>query len=98
MGGTQRGWGRCPPAGREEQDNWATGKTLTSAPVSTKRHRPLVRSVTKNRRLGDRSEVFVAINTRPGCFPSTNRGGALAGSVTKLVVIPAEAGTWGVLR
>ena len=63
----------------------------------TKRRRPLVRSITKNRRLGDRLEVFVTINTRPGCFPSTNRGGALAGGVTKLVVIPAEAGRWGVI-
>ena len=62
------------PAGREERDNWATGKTLTSAPLSTKRRRPLVQSVTKNRRLGDSREVLVAINTRPGCFPSTNRG------------------------
>ena len=33
------------PTGREERDNWTTGKTLTSAPVSTKRHRPLVQSV-----------------------------------------------------
>ena len=67
------------PAGREERDNWATGKTLTSAPVSTKRHRPLVRSITKNRRLGDRPEVLVAINTRPGRFPSMNRGRCTCG-------------------
>ena len=67
------------PAGREEQDNWATGKTLTSAPVYTKRRRPLIRSVTKNRRLGDRPEVLVAINTWPGRFPSTNRGRCTCG-------------------
>ena len=63
----------------EERDNWATGKKLTSAPVSTKRRRPLVRSVTKNRRLGDRPEVLVTINTRPGRFLSTNRGRCTCG-------------------
>ena len=67
------------PAGREERDNRATGKTLTSAPVSTKRRRPLNWSVTKNRRLGDRPEVLVAINTRPGRFSSTNRGRCTCG-------------------
>ena len=46
------------PAGEVEWDTRETGNTLTSAPVSTKKRRPLEWSVTKNRRLGCRLEVL----------------------------------------
>ena len=52
----------------------AEGRTLTSAPISTRNFRPVVRSETKNRRLGDWPGVLVAISTWPGHFPPMYRG------------------------
>ena len=52
----------------------AEGRTLTSAPVSTRNFRPAVRSETKNRRLGGWPGVLVAISTWPGRFPPMYRG------------------------
>ena len=54
---------------------WETGRTLTLAPVSTRKRRPLWRSVTKNRRLGGRPGVLVAISTCLALvFPNQEQG------------------------
>ena len=48
--------------------------TLTSAPVLNRKHRPLEWSVTKNRQLGVRPMVLVAISTWPRHFLTTCMG------------------------
>ena len=53
--------------------------TLTSAPVSTRKRKWLALSVIKNRRLGGRPEVLVTNSTRPGRFPTKNRGKCTSG-------------------
>ena len=53
--------------------------TLTSAPVSTRKRMRLALSVMKNRQLGGRPEVLVANSTRPGHFPTKNRGMCTSG-------------------
>ena len=68
--------------------------TLTSAPVSTRKRKRLALSVIKNRRLGGRPEVLVANSTRPGRFPTKNRGCALLGLVPKAAMVPATSLGW----
>ena len=45
------------------------GSTLTSAPVSTRKRRPWLRSMMKKRRLGTRPGTPVAASDWPGRFP-----------------------------
>ena len=62
------------PGAEGVQAQRAEGRMLTSAPVSTRNFRPVVRSETKNRRLGGWPGMLVAISTWPGCFPLMYRG------------------------
>ena len=50
------------------------GMTLTSAPVSTKKRRPVFLSEIYNRRLGKWPATLVAESERPSRFPPTCRG------------------------
>ena len=52
---------------------------LTSSAVSTRKRKRLALSVMKNRQLGGRPEVLVANSTRPGHFPTKNRGMCTSG-------------------
>lgn len=50
------------------------GRTLISAPVSTRKRWPLMRSAIKNRRLRDWPTSLTATSDRPGRFPARNMG------------------------
>ena len=53
---------------------WVGGTTLTSEPVSTRKRKPDERSLTENRRLGDRPAALVAASAGPGRLTSGSRG------------------------
>ena len=67
------------------------GMTLTSAPVSTRKRRPVFLSEIYNRRLGKWPVTLVAESEWPSRFPPTFRGLALVGLISKLLVVVANA-------
>ena len=77
---------KATPAWEGEQLEVSRGITLTSAPVSTRNRRPLVRFVTKNRRLElPRPVTLVAVNGWPGRFPTRHKAGCTCGLGCQIV-------------
>ena len=73
----------------------AEGRMLTSAPISTRNFRPVVRSETKNRRLGDWPGVLVAISL--GISRPCTGGGTLGSLLVEASVVPAQTCCLGVV-
>ena len=67
-------------------------KTLTSAPMSTRKWVPEAKSWMKKRRLEGRPGSLVIASDWPRCFPTWSRWLTLADTITKPKVIPAVVG------